>query len=167
VQILRNVKTMSDMPGGEYDQEVHTFGIAGLGQSLPCDEANQNGGGLYMQNRLIITHESGLEDGDTTVGGGSSTPPVGGPAIGSAEWLRQLVADVVKGVIEAQKATSTTKTCPPVYTGVGGYSGNANAVQTWLLGNGYRRVPCYWRVHRHWLLGRCFSKCLHCGYDRM
>jgi hypothetical protein len=61
VQILRNVKTMSDMPGGEYDQEVHTFGIAGLGQSLPCDEANQNGGGLYMQNRLIITHESGLE----------------------------------------------------------------------------------------------------------
>jgi hypothetical protein len=85
-----------------------------------------------------IRGEDPLEDGDTTVGGGSSTPPVGGPAIGSAEWLRQLVADVVKGVIEAQKATSTTKTCPPVYTGVGGYSGNANAVQTWLLGNGYQ-----------------------------
>lgn len=140
-QVFQQVKTPSDLPAGDLDQELDTFGIPGLQQSTPCDENNQNGGNNFA-NRLIITHTSDVDDADTTVGNGN------GNVDEEEESLVSAIGNAISSAFEAMfkkyfgSTTPTTPTTPVkpaycasmvVYTGLGGYTGNATAVQSWLL----------------------------------
>jgi hypothetical protein len=122
-----SVRLVSDLPDGPYDIEQDTFGVPGLAQSNDCDENNQNGNNMY-EGRLFVDHESDLEDADETVGGGSSTPPVGGDSDPILSKLNSLV-NILILFIESQKPKAPEKTCPP--------TGSTVTVQAWLLANGY------------------------------